>query len=188
MHISFDIFAYFSVLTLLTTSRSSQKNTATIGYNHRKMIACAYYWVVQEKMVLDVDTEMLRSIRTTSLFYQSATICYFISVLIFLHRNLNLYRRQREDYGDASLCHPIYKLYTMNTIVIYISVIYISLPFTIFYDIRCSQFYLWIRARICFSNKLQHPIYHLIIVSTFYFISKRKHRQNVFNNGYSRSR
>lgn len=125
-------------------------------------------------VLLDVDTEMLRSIRTALLFYQSATICYFISVLIALSK---LFIVADTRTTGMLLYATLYKLYTMNRAVI---CIYISLPFTIFYDIRCSQFYLWIRARICSSNKLQRSIYHLIIVSTFYFISQKENIDKMY--------
>lgn len=94
-------------------------------------------------------------------------------------------------HRDASFFFyaTLYKLHTTNTAVI-LYYIYISMPFTMLYGTRCSRnfvygselgFVLWINFNDRFTM--------IIIVSTLYFIfQKRKHRQNVFNNGYSRSR
>lgn len=61
MHISFDVFAYFSA-NFANISRPSQKNTAKIGYNRRKMVTCVTVDGARKDggFFLGVDAMMIR--------------------------------------------------------------------------------------------------------------------------------
>lgn len=185
MHISFDVFAYVSA-NFANISRPSQKNTAKIGYNRRKMVTCVTVDGARKDggFSLSVDATMIRILfidkrsdgcctRRTTLLLSVTTSAVTLSLFeICCHR--------RKDHRDIFFYATLYKLYTMNTAVIYIYIF--TYPCHSLYSTilaACNFIYgskLGFVPRINFNDRFTM----IIIVSTLYFISQKENIDKMY--------